>query len=42
MPERAIRDAGNEMIRKDGTLVCSDGGFYLGIVFVQSLEQLPL
>lgn len=29
MPERAIRDAGNEMIRKDGTLVCSDGGFYL-------------
>lgn len=29
VPERAIRDAGNEMIRKDGTLVCSDGGFYL-------------
>lgn len=27
--ERAIRDAGNEMIHKDGTLVCNAGGFYL-------------
>ena len=26
--ERAIRDVGNEMIRKDGTLVCNAGGFY--------------
>ena len=28
VPERAIRDAGNEMIREDGTLVCNAGGFY--------------
>ena len=28
VPERTIRDVGNEMIHKDGTLICNGGGFY--------------
>lgn len=27
--ERAIRDAGNEMIHKDGSLICNAGAFYM-------------